>query len=217
VLEIDAMSEEVNGDCLFDIGCALYYRAIAVLQSQGEGSGLFSSADIVNTTSDNLFLQAKEIFTQGLQVDPLHGGCWNGLGLTLFNGKGPNTAAAAQACFVRATQIDATAPAFANLGALLMRSNRDSLAKECFSALQLIESNPVIWASLGCIFERSSDCYEGNPDMLAANDSFIAAIEVAKPGEALIGAALTWLKNHRYLMQANCGVSLKTTSNSRYI
>jgi hypothetical protein len=26
VLEIDAMSEEINGDCLFDIGCALYYR-----------------------------------------------------------------------------------------------------------------------------------------------------------------------------------------------
>jgi hypothetical protein len=94
----------------------IYYRAIAVLQSQGEGSGLFSASDITDSTSDTLFLQAKAVFTQGLQVDPLHGDCWNGLGLTLFNGKGPNTAAAAQACFVRATQIDTTAPAFANLG-----------------------------------------------------------------------------------------------------
>lgn len=40
------------------------------------------------------------------------------------------------------------------LGVLLMKGDKDDSARKCFSALQLIEANPVIWASLGCIFER---------------------------------------------------------------
>ena len=35
-----------------------------------------------------------------------------------------------------------------------MMSDKDDCARKCFSALQQIESNPVIWASLGCVFER---------------------------------------------------------------
>ena len=40
------------------------------------------------------------------------------------------------------------------IGVLLMMSDKDDCARKCFSALQQIESNPVIWASLGCVFER---------------------------------------------------------------
>ena len=58
----------------------------------------------------------RHLLPSGLRLDPLNGQCWNGLGLTLLNGRSDNSAAAAQACFVRATQIDANAPAFANLG-----------------------------------------------------------------------------------------------------
>ena len=67
---------------------------------------------------------------EGLRADPLSGPCWNGLGLCLsqricYNSNSSilgsssctdSNFAAAQACFVRATQIDANAPAFANLG-----------------------------------------------------------------------------------------------------
>ena len=88
----------------------------------------------------------RMLMCQGLRVDPLNGSCWNGLGLCLSqnicyhknhinnnnnninnnndnnnNNNNNNNSidcnfAAAQSCFVRATQIDANAPAFANLG-----------------------------------------------------------------------------------------------------
>ena len=124
-----------------------------------------------------------------------------------------------------------------------MREDKDKSAKECFSALQLIESNPVIWASLGCIFERelvhsnieknqnitddkSTDQNENehengnandnngkeienlknsikNYSSIAASDSFIASIEIAKPTEALFGVALMWLSTHSNQMKAS--------------
>lgn len=122
-----------------------------------------------------------------------------------------------------------------------MREDKDKSAKECFSALQLIESNPVIWASLGCIFERelvhsnieknqnitddkSADQNENenvnvnenngkeienlknstkNYSSIAASDSFIASIEIAKPTEALFGVALMWLSTHSNQMKAS--------------
>ena len=115
-------------------------------------------------------------------------------------------------------------------GVLLMRGDRDKSAQECFSALQLIESNPVIWASLGCIYERDAEAIsdkkynsfgekddgndedeEGEEDpsgphkthpLTSANDSFIASIEIAKPTEALLGTALTWIKTHSKLFKS---------------
>ena len=119
-----------------------------------------------------------------------------------------------------------------------MREDKDKSAKECFSALQLIESNPVIWASLGCIFEREltpfktennqniiddeSTIESGNENeneneedglqnrnisvknysYIAASDSFLASIEIAKPTEALLGVALMWLSTHSKQLKA---------------
>ena len=112
-----------------------------------------------------------------------------------------------------------------------MRADKDDHAQECFSALQLIESNPVIWASIGCIYERKCDenidedneeNIEGNitteeqqqqqqkqqeknkinrNNLISAEDSFIASIEIAKPSEALLGTALTWLKTHKNILK----------------
>ena len=118
-----------------------------------------------------------------------------------------------------------------------MRADKDDHAQECFSALQLIESNPVIWASIGCIYERKCDenidednegDIEGNittqqqqqqkqqqqkqqqqiekkkigrNNLISAEDSFIASIEIAKPSEALLGTALTWLKTHKNILK----------------
>ena len=38
-----------------------------------------------------------------------------------------------------------------------MLADKDTTALKCFSALQLLEMNPVIWASLGCTFERREE------------------------------------------------------------
>ena len=55
----------------------------------------------------------------GIRIDPLNGSCWNGLGLSLSTGAGSDNSvslSAAQSCFVRAAQLESSAPAFANLG-----------------------------------------------------------------------------------------------------
>ena len=36
-------------------------------------------------------------------------------------------------------------------------------------------------------------------NLISANDSFMAALEISKPTEALLGSALTWLKTHTHL------------------
>lgn len=84
-----------------------------------------------------------------------------------------------------------------------MRSGQESdeLARECFSALQLIEANPLIWAAQGSVFERRPTGFDKS-----SHDAYVAALEVAKPCDALLGSALTWLKIHASALAKNAGI-----------
>jgi hypothetical protein len=42
-------------------------------------------------------------------------------------------------------------------------------------------------------------------NLISANDSYIASVEIAKPTEALIGTALSWLKTHGHLNTSSMG------------
>lgn len=42
-------------------------------------------------------------------------------------------------------------------------------------------------------------------NLISANDSYIASVEIAKPTEALIGAALSWLRTHSHLSKSCVG------------
>jgi hypothetical protein len=42
-------------------------------------------------------------------------------------------------------------------------------------------------------------------NLVSANDSYIASVEIAKPTEALIGTALSWLKTHAHLSTSSVG------------
>jgi hypothetical protein len=121
---------------------------------------------------------------------------------------------------VRAAQIDANGSAYGNLGALLLSHRNDTAARECFSALQLIESNPLIWVTLGYAFERESgyiddkvvtDSHKSKLMLTNANNvaseehktvsaynAYLAAMEVASPVDALVRSLLSLLSHIHY-------------------
>lgn len=180
-------NDVANRHC--DVGnlCLLDSRVLGL--SLGQGAGLISSASLLhNTDIQNRIVVAAEAFIGGLQVLDSHSGCWNGLGLCLRScGLAKNKSLlASHMCFVRATQLDGCSAALSNIAAAVMTLDRSSsaLARECLSVLQLSEPSPLLWLSLANILER-----EGGAGVW---DAFNAAIEVSKPTEALIGAALSW-------------------------
>lgn len=71
VLQIAEDSGSADSACYFDVGCALYSRAVAVLQSHGQGSGVLPPSDApLDSPSADLFAQAKEFFTKGTVASP---------------------------------------------------------------------------------------------------------------------------------------------------
>eukprot|EP01041_Mallomonas_annulata_P008257 gene8257-16986_t len=200
------------------------------------------------STSDNMSIllqRAVKSFIKGIKILPTHSGCWNGLGLcirytntstsnnTITNDNTiTNNALLSHMCYTRATQIGtgASTAAFANDGLLMVQYDEDEVAKECFSALQLMESNPLLWTILGISFERnlpslpppsssplssvsltlenSKEYSERRRHMLiSAYDAYEAALEVAKPIEALLGSAMTWFELTLYDSNDNRGSS----------
>jgi hypothetical protein len=65
ILKIAEDSGSVDSTCLFDVGCALYFRAVVIQQSLGQGSGVFPPSDSSPGSSQDLLNQAKEFFVRG--------------------------------------------------------------------------------------------------------------------------------------------------------
>ena len=181
--EADAQQNDtIIAKCWFDIGSAVYRRAVVLMLSRGH----LRVGDLKDDVR-RLLLEAELAFHAGLELDPQQGDCLNGLGLVLYHSKASPTVAASHACFVRSAQLDPNASSFANIGMLLMRSGQESdeLVRECFSALQLIEANPLIWAAQGNVFERRPSGFDKS-----AHDAYVAALEVSKPCDALLGSGM---------------------------
>jgi tetratricopeptide (TPR) repeat protein len=196
------VDNEMLVSSFYDLGCAYYYRAIATLTALGQGTGVLPTTLLLNQrfghfpeTPNELLQTAMKKFLEGLRVSHVpHSGCWNGIGLCVQQDDSLR-----EACFILATQIEPNVAAYANLSLLLIHHNLRSSAKECLSELQLIESNPLHWLSLGALLEKESphsavDQTQSADWAIRIYDAYIAAVEVAKPADALLGIALAWLR-----------------------
>jgi hypothetical protein len=67
-------------------------------------------------------------------------------------------------------------------------------SRKYFSDVQAKDSNPMIWAGLGNIFEMLSDA-----GVLNSLHAYEASIEVAKPADALLSSAVAFLYANAYL------------------
>jgi tetratricopeptide (TPR) repeat protein len=197
-----AASGEDLAAAWYDIGCAAYYQAVVLGTSMGQGSGISSSEALIRVQSANhsysphdKLQTALGAFLSGIRASEgaVHSGCWNGIGLCIRNND-----TLKELCFVLAARIDASPTAYANISLLLILHGLDKQAKECLSALQLMEANPLHWVTLGTLMERELTISASDlSDLQAAvpvYDAYCAAIEVAKPADAWLGLALAWMR-----------------------
>ena len=180
-------------DGMYDLGRSVYFEAMILLMSRGHGAGIMPTRFFLDVKVKGILGKAAKFFGDGIKLDPFHSGCWNGLGLCLLDDQ------AKSCCFARATQLDGNTFAFCNLAMDHLHHSRFTLAKDCYGEIQSKDSNPNIWVGLGVMFEMtaSQDTYKRNMQM--ASDAYEAAMEVAKPVEALLASAVSYLTVKGYL------------------
>ena len=199
------LDEQSRAEAWYDIGCNLYHQAHVWALSRGQGSGMLSSASLLlSEVPRKLMTSAAEAFASGLRAQPLHTACWNGLSLCAVDNRALRYLAA-----LRATQTGQSPAAMLNLHQFFSVSDhpRQDLAQHCFGVLQLMEPNPLSWVALGVSFEMGQRRKPGGAGMGTAGevacgsalDAYQAALEIAKPTDALLGAAISWLKVHGLL------------------
>lgn len=221
VIEIQEKKGNVDSESWYDLGMIIYQQVNIMLTLKGQGSILLSKLDVADSSIAAKVNEAKTCFIKGIRINPACSSCFNGLGVTIIDDD-----VVRQACFVRAIQCNNNTSALLNLGILFLRHNLESSAKSCFSSLQLIESSPQTWIAFGELYERksfetSSFVYDDvnnsdaiNKNLVAAQDAYYAALEVAKPSDALFGAAISWLKLHKYLSVEGLHLNIHITPNT---
>jgi len=202
ILANDQLADVVSAWC--DIGSSLFFQASLELASRGQGSGIFSTKSLLSDTDSpavRFLRQAMEAFVQGLLLLPDHSGCWNGAGLCCHLDDSLR-----ELCLARSTVPkvgESPYPAgFANLSSLYLSHNMQTCAKECLSSLQLLETNPLHWLVLGGLLEKSGpDEKTKKSHQQSVLDAYIAALEVSKPVEGLLGIAVSYMKLHGFLSE----------------
>jgi hypothetical protein len=74
-------------DTCFDLGSIYYFQATCVLLSRGQGSGVVPTSFLIDDEVKNLYKYGIEYFSRGVQIDPNHSGCWNGIGACVLDDK----------------------------------------------------------------------------------------------------------------------------------
>ena len=185
----------------YDIGSALYFKASLDLTSRGQGSGLFSTSFLLSSrnsevSASSYLKKALDAFICGILLDPRHGGCWNGAGLCCYLDD-----SLSELCLSRATYGEteggANPSGYSNLGSLYLRHNMQGSAKACLSSLQMLESNPLHWLTLGSLLEKAP-LGENEEHALSHKrsvlDAYAAALEVCKPVSGLLGVATAYMR-----------------------
>lgn len=221
VIEIQEKNGNIDSESFYDLGMNIYAQVNTTLTLKGQGSILLSKLDLLDPAISAKVNEAKTCFIKGIRLNPNCGNCFNGLGITIVDDD-----VIRQACFVKAIQSNNNTSALLNLGLLFLRHNLESSARSCFSSLQLIESNPQTWIGFGQLYEMKSFRSGGVVDdelnmmslvaknLISAQDAYYAALEVSKPTDALFGAAVTWLKLHKYLDVDGLHLNSHTTPNT---
>ena len=217
VIEIQEKTA-INSESWYDLGMIIYSQVITILTLKGQGSVLLSKLDLLDATIAGKVEEAKACFIKGLRLNPACSNCFNGLGVTIVDDD-----VVRQACFVKAIQCNNNTSALLNLGLLFLRHNLESSAKSCLSSLQLIESSPHTWIAFGELYESKSIAGSAivndqdvkvDKNLVSAQDAYYAALEVAKPLDAMYGAAITWLRLHNYLSEEGLYLNAYITPNT---
>ena len=225
VIEIQE-KKNMHSESYYDLGMIIYQQVNTILALKGQGAILLSKLNMTDSSVPAKLNEAKKCFIKGLRINPLCGSCFNGLGMTIIDDD-----VVRQACFVKAIKCNNNTSALLNLGLLFLRHNLEDSAKSCFSSLQLIESSPQTWIAFGELYETkslettietSTNVYDDeniseraiDKNLVAAQDAYYAALEVAKPSDALFGAAITWLKLHKYLSVEGLYLNIHITPNT---
>ena len=74
-------------DACFDLGSIYYFQATCVLLSRGQGSGVVSTSFLIDDEVKSLYKYGIEYFSRGIQINPNHSGCWNGIGACVLDDK----------------------------------------------------------------------------------------------------------------------------------
>lgn len=187
-----------------DVGSSLHAQLSLHYSAGGVGSGLVDQSSFEKgRLAESILAAQKEAvnaFTQGLQVDERCVPCWLGLGKTLDH---HDLAAAALS---RASQLDpGHGDAHLALALRYLKSGHDEAVDAAVANVQMREGHPHAWILRGLLAERRGLAWEGKDkereaiDTRQAHDAYRVALEVSKPAEALLGAAITFLRLHGVL------------------
>lgn len=195
------LSESVDGGAssYYNLGCSFYWEARETMSYVCQGSGFHTMSSYLGTESiKECINKAHQCFLHGLQLDPKHSQCWVGLGLT------QDSLQEEIACWIRSSQLDNNPNGYGNISAKLLLLNPTSEeAMNCLRTWQMLDANPTGWVTLGSLFERkfvpsALNRHVVDRNLLSSYDAYNAALEVAKPVEALLGSAITWCKIHGF-------------------
>lgn len=197
----EAVDKHALANAHFDVGCSIYYQLVIALQAAGQSAGLTMIESQLSPAMREVRGRAMDSFATAIRLDPTHSSAWVGLGLVVPYDEPMKR----QMALSRAAAIDANHSAYANLGMLYIHHHKRKSAEACFNAVQVAESNPLVWVGLGRLFEGTlfNDATPGALE--SASDAYEASLEIAKPAEGILGAVTTYLSR-------NCGINMLGSS-----
>ena len=105
------LESDTSGNTLYSIGCLLYLKAMATMFSRGQGCGITSTSMLIDPEVKEVIDEAKKTFIRGIELQPEHGGCWNGLGLCWLDDPYER-----QVCFTQAVKLGENHAGLTNMG-----------------------------------------------------------------------------------------------------
>ena len=187
------LESDTSGNIQYSIGSLLYFKAMLMMFSRGQGSGITSTSMLIDPQFRNAVEEAKEYFIKGIEIVPEHGGCWNGLGLCWLDDPFER-----QVCFTEAVKCGDVNAGFTNMGVTSLFHGCCEDARVYFSELRARTTAPEVWVSIGHAYEQEMTKDRYATPMKSAADAYFSAMEVSKPTEALLSTAVMCMKMRGY-------------------
>lgn len=180
-------SSALRAQLLTDIGSNYLLQAQIASGHESEGLG-----GRVSDVSSELFASAAKEFRLALEISPLFGLAWCGLGCALVR----SDPLMAQHAFSRSMELDKLAPdSYANLSFLYTTHKNHGASALVSDALTEIADTPMMWINRALIFEYTAS--QQAEHMLEckylkqAADAYRASMQTLKHPSATLGISLT--------------------------
>lgn len=140
-------------------------------------------------------------FQRALEMDPMCGAAWCGLGCAYTESE----PLLAQHAFSRSLQLDRIYPdPYSNLAFLYTSLSKSIASSDVLNLLAQIADSPTTWINQAIRLEREANAYVGqeeeklSPVILKTSDAYRASLQVSKYDTSLLGLAMSgcWL-NHQ--------------------